>query len=239
MLTTTTTKGKTQLDFHLLPEGRLLGLTSNDVGQQVRNAFFGALAMRQLRGNNEVEIRVKLPLEERRDFYNLEDFVVRTPDSTEVPLFDVVTVEQREAFTSINRRNGRRVVSVGMDAEPASAVTQILASLNETELPKLKADYPGISWSFEGGQSDMRESTASLTGGFALAMLLIYALLAIAFSNYLQPIIVLSAIPFGVVGAVIGHILLGYDLSLGEPNGYYCPFRCSGKRFTDYDRLRQ
>ncbi len=207
-------KGKTQLDFHLLPEGRLLGLTSNDVGQQVRNAFFGALAMRQLRGNNEVEIRVKLPLDERRDFYNLEDFVVRTPDSTEVPLYDVVTVEQREAFTSINRRNGRRVVTVGMDAEPASAVTQILASLNKTELPRLKADYPGISWSFEGGQSDMRESTASLTGGFALALLLIYALLAIAFSNYLQPIIVLSAIPFGVVGAVIGHILLGYDLSL-------------------------
>lgn len=207
-------KGKTQLDFHLLPQGRLLGLTSNDVGQQVRNAFFGALAMRQLRGNNEVEIRVKLPLEERRDFYNLEDFVVRTPDSTEVPLYDVVSVEEREAFTSINRRNGRRVVTVSMDAEPPSAVTQILASLNETELPKLKADYPGISWSFEGGQSDMRESTASLTGGFALAMLLIYALLAIAFSNYLQPIIVLSAIPFGVVGAVIGHILLGYDLSL-------------------------
>ncbi|GAA5024479.1 multidrug resistance protein [Marivirga lumbricoides] len=207
-------KGKTQLDFHLLPEGRLLGLTSTDVGQQVRNAFFGALAMRQLRGNNEVEIRVKLPLEERRDFYNLEDFVVRTPDSTEVPLYDVVTVEEREAFTSINRRNGRRVVTVSMDAEPASAVTQILASLNDTELPKLKADYPGISWSFEGGQSDMRESTASLSGGFALAMLLIYALLAIAFSNYLQPIIVLSAIPFGVVGAVIGHIILGYDLSL-------------------------
>lgn len=207
-------KGKTQLDFHLLPEGRLLGLTSTDVGQQVRNAFFGALAMRQLRGNNEVEIRVKLPLEERRDFYNLEDFVVRTPDSTEVPLYDVVTVEEREAFTSINRRNGRRVVTVSMDAEPASAVTQILASLNDTELPKLKADYPGISWSFEGGQSDMRESTASLSGGFVLAMLLIYALLAIAFSNYLQPIIVLSAIPFGVVGAVIGHIILGYDLSL-------------------------
>ncbi len=207
-------KGKTQLDFHLLPEGRLLGLTSNEVGQQVRNAFFGALAMRQLRGNNEVEIRVKLPLEERQDFHNLEDFVVRTPDSTEVPLYDIVRVEEREAFTSINRRNGRRVVTVGMDAEPASAVTQILASLNESELPRLKSDYPGISWSFEGGQSDMRESTASLTGGFALAMMLIYALLAVAFSNYLQPIIVLAAIPFGVVGAVIGHIILGYDLSL-------------------------
>jgi len=207
-------KGKTQFDFKLLPEGRLLGFTSTEVGNQLRNAFFGALAMRQLRGNNEVEIRVKLPLEERRDLYNLEDFTLRTADSIEVPFMDVVELKQREAFTSINRRNGRRVVSVGMDAEPASAVGQIIESLKTEELPKLRADYPGLSWSFEGSQSDMRESTQSLYGGFLLAMLLIYALLAIAFNNYRQPLIVMAAIPFGVVGAVIGHIILGYDLSL-------------------------
>ncbi|MFZ6053043.1 efflux RND transporter permease subunit [Halocola ammonii] len=207
-------KGKTQYDFKLLPEGRLLGFTPTEVGNQVRNAFFGALAMRQLRGNNEVEVRVKLPLSERRDMNNLEDLVIRAPDSTMVPLLDVVEVTQREAFTSINRRNGRRVVTVGMDAEPASAVTQIIESLDQEELPKLRADYPGLSWSFEGAQSDMRESTESLYGGFILAMMVIYALLAIAFGNYTQPLIVMSAIPFGIVGAVIGHILLGYDLSL-------------------------
>ncbi|MEK6480291.1 efflux RND transporter permease subunit [Catalinimonas sp. 4WD22] len=207
-------KGKLQLDFKLLPEGRNLGLTSNEVGQQIRDAFFGALAMRQLRGNNEVEVRVKLPLEERRDIYNLEDFLIRTPDSTEIPLLDVVTVERREAFTSINRRNGRRVVTVGMDAEPANAVTQVLESLNQEVLPQLRADFPGITWSFEGSQADMRESTQTLWGGFALAMMIIYALLAIAFNSYIQPLIVMIAIPFGIVGAVIGHIILGYDLSL-------------------------
>lgn len=207
-------KGKQQYDFKLLPEGRALGLTSSDVGQQVRNAFFGALAMRQLRGNNEVEIRVKLPLEERKDLYNLVDFVIRTPDSTEVPLLDVVTVEQREAFTSLNRRNGRRVVTVGMDVEPAGAVTQMMESLNREVLPQLRSDFPGITWSFEGSQAEMRESTQALWGGFALAMMVIYALLAMAFNNYIQPVIVMGAIPFGLVGAVIGHILLGYDLSL-------------------------
>lgn len=207
-------KGKLQLDFKLLPEARNLGLTSTEVGQQIRNAFYGALAMRQLRGNNEVEVRVKLPLEERRDIYNLEDFLIRTPDSTEVPLLDVVTVEQREAFTSINRRNGRRVVTVGMDAVPASAVTQVLESLNQEVLPQLRADFPGITWSFEGSQADMRESTGTLWGGFALAMMIIYALLAVAFGSYIQPLIVMAAIPFGIIGAVIGHILLGYDLSL-------------------------
>lgn len=117
-------KGKIQYDFKLLPEGRNLGLTSAEVGRQVRNAFFGALAMRQLRGNNEVEIRVKLPLEERKNIRNLEDFIIRTEDSIEVPLLDVVEVTQKEAFTSINRRDGRRVVNVGMDVEPSNAVSR-------------------------------------------------------------------------------------------------------------------
>ncbi|WP_240642982.1 efflux RND transporter permease subunit [Sinomicrobium pectinilyticum] len=207
-------KGKMQYDFKLLPQGRNLGLTSSEVGRQVRDAFFGALAMRQLRGNNEVEIRVKLPLEERKDIRNLENFLIRTPDSVEVPLLDVVEVEEKEAFTSINRRDGRRVVNVGMDAEPANAVSRVLAAIQKEVLPQLRADYPGLTWTFEGSQADMRESTNSLWGTFSMALMLIYALLALAFNNYIQPFIVLSAIPFGIVGAVIGHIILGYDLSL-------------------------
>ncbi len=207
-------KGKMQYDFKLLPQGRNLGLTSNEIGRQVQDAFFGALAMRQLRETSEIEVRVKLPLEERRDIQNLEDFIIRTPDGVEVPLLDVVEVEQREAFTSINRRDGRRVVNVGMDVEPSNAVTQVLTAVQQEVLPQLRADFPGITWSFEGNQADMRESTDSLWSGFTIAMLLIYALLAIAFGSYTQPIIVMMAIPFGIVGAVIGHILLGYDLSV-------------------------
>ncbi len=207
-------KGKTQYDFKLLPQGRNLGLTSDDVGRQVRDGFFGALALRQLRGMNEIEVRVKLPLEERKDIKNLENFLIRTPNGIEVPLMDVVEVDQKEAFTSINRRDGRRVVNVGMDVEPANTVNRVLASVQEETLPQLRADFPGITWSFEGSQADMRESTNTLKTGFAAALLLMYALLAVAFSSYIQPMIVMTAIPFGIVGAVIGHILLGYDLSL-------------------------
>ena len=207
-------KGKLQYDFKLLPEGRNLGLTASDVGAQVRNAFFGALAMRQLRGNNEIEVRVKLPLEERRDLQNLENFIIQTPNGTDVPLLDVVEVKEKEAFTSINRRNGRRVVNVGMDVEPSNAVGRVLESIKTKSLPQLAADYPGLTWSFVGSQADMRESTSSLWGSFVMALLIIYALLALAFKNYVKPFIVLTAIPFGIVGAVIGHILLGYDLSL-------------------------
>lgn len=207
-------KGMPQFDFKLLPEGRNLGLTSSEVGRQVRAAFFGDLAMRQLRKTNEIEVRVKLPHEERKDLFDLEEFLIRTPDGIEVPLLDVVEIEAGEAFISINRRDGRRVVSVGMDAEPPSAVSRVLESIQSEVLPQLRADFPGITWSFEGSQAEMRESTQALWGSFALAMLVIYALLAIAFNNYSQPFIVLGAIPFGLVGAVIGHILLGYDLSL-------------------------
>ncbi len=206
--------GKLQYDFNLLPQGRNLGLTSNDVGRQVRNGFFGALAMRQLRGMDEVEVRVKLPIEQRKDIRNLENFLIRTQDGVEVPLMDVVEVKQREAFTSINRRDGRRVVNVGMDVEPANTVNRVIAKVQEETLPQLRADFPGITWTFEGSQADMRESTSTLRSGFSIAMLLIYALLAIAFGSYSQPLIVMTAIPFGIVGAVIGHILLGYDLSL-------------------------
>ena len=207
-------KGKAQIDFKLRAEGRALGLTSGEVGQQVRDAFYGALALRQLRGTNEIEVRVKLPKTERKDIRNLEELVIMTPDGAEVPLLDVVDVTYGEAFSTISRRDGRRVVNVSMDVEPKRAVTQVIDAFNQEVLPQLRGDFPGLTWSFEGSQAEMRESTQVLWSGFILAMCIIYALLAIAFSSYLQPLIVLTAIPFGTVGAIIGHILLGYDLSL-------------------------
>src|SRR5690606_25234509 len=151
--------GMVQLGFELLPEGRSLGLTPSGVGQQVRDAFYGALAMRQLRGINETEIRVKLPREERKDLNNLNDFIIRSSDCTSVPLLNVVKVTEGVTFTNIDRRDGRRVVNVGMDVEPANAQTRVLRSLNEEILPQLRADFPGITWTYEGSQADMREST--------------------------------------------------------------------------------
>jgi len=207
-------KGKTQLDFELLPEGRSLGLTPSVVGRQLRDAFHGAEAMRQLRGTNEIEVRVKLPEEKRKSLASMEDFVVRTRDGVEVPLTEVASVERGEAFTSLHRRDGRRVVTVGMDVEPKRATTRVLESIQKEALSELRAEFPGITWSFQGSQAEMRESTRALWGGFGLAMGVIYALLAIAFGSYVQPLIVMAAIPFGIVGAVIGHILLGYQLSL-------------------------
>jgi multidrug efflux pump subunit AcrB len=207
-------KGRTQLDFRLRPEGKALGLTDQGVGQQLRGAFFGSLALRLMRGTNEIEVRVKLPEEQREHMHHLEDLVVRTPSGLEVQLLDVADVERNQAFDSINRRDGRRVINVSMDIEPKRAVTQVITALQTEVLPQLRQDFPGITWTFEGSNAEMRQATASLWGWFSLAVAVIYALLAIAFRSYVQPLIVLLAIPFGIVGAVIGHILLGYDLSL-------------------------
>ncbi len=207
-------RGKRQFNLRLLPEGRALGLTPADVGRQVRDAFYGSLALRQLRGTNEVEIRVKLPKSEREDIYNLEDKVIRTPGGTEVPLLDVVEIRTGEAFSTITRRDGRRTVTVAMDIEPKRAITQMITALNTEILPQLRADFPGITWSYQGSEADTRESTKALWGGFAIAVGVMYTLIAIAFGSYVQPLIVLIAIPFGIIGAVIGHIIMGFDLSL-------------------------
>jgi multidrug efflux pump subunit AcrB len=206
--------GNKRIDFRLRPEGRALGLTPEDVGDQLRGAFFGALAIRQLRGTNETEVRVKLPESERSDLASLENFVIRTPGGVEVPILDVTEFEYTEAFSSITRRNGRRVVTVSADIEPKRRVVQVVTALTEDVMPNLQADFPGLTWSFQGSQAEMRRSTQALWGGFGLAIFVIYALLAIAFKSYAQPFIVLCAIPFGIIGAVIGHIIMGFDLSL-------------------------
>lgn len=206
--------GKPQLDLTLNAQGRALGLTPAEVGDQVRDAFYGAVALRQLRGTNENEIRVRLPQEQRRDLRHLQQFVIQMPEGGEVPLLDVADTTMGSAFRSIDRRNGRRVITVGMDVDPKSKISSVLASIQSEVLPQLKADFPGITWSFEGSQADLRESTSTLFGAFMLAMGVIYALLAVAFRSYIQPVIVMLAIPFGAIGAIIGHIILGLDISL-------------------------
>src|SRR5690606_1240032 len=118
-------KGKTQFDFKLLPHGWDLGLTSNEVGQQVRNAFFGALAMRQLRGTDAVQFRVRLTVEVRTNRRHPETFLMRPSEGVEVPRMDLVVDVEKEAFSSITRRDGTRVVSVGMDVEPSGAVSRV------------------------------------------------------------------------------------------------------------------
>jgi multidrug efflux pump subunit AcrB len=206
--------GKQQLDFTLKPEGKSLGLTALEVARQVRHAFYGAEVLRQQRGRNEIKIMVRLPEEQRSTEQTLHDMLIRTPGSTYVPFREIAEVKRGRAYTTIDRRNGRRVVQVSGDVTPRSRAGEVLADLRENELPKYLKRHPGLSYSFEGHQADISESMGSLKVTFVLAMLAIYAMLAIPFRSYTQPFVVMLSIPFGVVGAFLGHIIMGYDLCI-------------------------
>ncbi len=208
------TPGKKQLDFSLTDEGHSLGLTQQTLARKLRNAFYGAEAVRQQRGRNEIRVKVRLPRAQRTRQYDLEHLLVRTPRGTDVPLSQIAEIERGRAYTAITRRNGRRTVTVTANVEPMSQTSQVQATLVEEVLPQLAKDFPGLTYGWEGRQQDMSESTTSLFQGLLLALFAIYALLAIPFRSYYQPLIVMIAIPFGVIGAVLGHIIMGYSLSL-------------------------
>lgn len=208
------TPGKRQLNFQVSPEGHSLGLTADDIARQVRYAFFGAEALRQQRGRNEVRVYVSLPASERTSQYDVEQLLIRTPAARDVPLRQVASVEESRAYTSITRRDGRRTVTVTSGVEPVDQTNQVLATVTGEVMPRLQREYPGLSWGLEGRQADMTDSISSLLLGFGFAMAGIYVLLAIPFRSYVQPLIVLMAVPFGIFGAIIGHFIMGYSMSV-------------------------
>jgi len=211
--------GKQQLDFKLLPEGQSLGLTAYEVARQVRGAFYGIEALRQQRGRNEVKVMVRLPENERVSEYGVEQLLIRAPIGRDVPLLQVAETSRGRAYMAIERRNGQRTVTVEADVVPNDQTSRIQATLAAEILPALQAEYPGLGYSFEGHQAEISDSMQSLIASFVVALMGVYALLAIPFRSYVQPLIVMTAIPLGIVGAVLGHLLMGYGLSINSLMG--------------------
>ncbi|NCD34056.1 MAG: efflux RND transporter permease subunit [Spartobacteria bacterium] len=206
--------GKTQFDFTLRPEAIGLGLSANDIGRQIRAAFEGTEVLRQQRGRNEVKVKVRLPKEERSRMYGFENFVLRTPDGGEVMLTDAVDINVGTSYTAINRRNGLRTLTIIADVRPKSKAGEVMAKLDLDYFPQLLEQYPGLTYSYEGRTADQRESFGSMAVTLPLVLLGIYALLAIPFKSYIQPLIVMVSIPFGIIGAILGHLLLGYEMTM-------------------------
>ena len=207
--------GKPQLNFHIKPEARSLGLNATDLAQQVRAAFYGVEALRQQRGRDEVKVMVRLPDAERRSSFTVEHLILFTEQGGEIPLAEAAEIERGHAYTEIKRRDGRRVVAVTADVDDQlSSANTIIGEVTDNELEALKKKYPGLHYSLEGQQASQQESLSAMAVGFTLSLLLIYGLLAIPFSSYVQPLIVMLTIPFGIIGAVAGHLLLGYGLSI-------------------------
>lgn len=212
--------GKPQLDFRLRPQARNLGLSSNDIAQQLRASFYGTEALREQRGRNELKIMVRLPEAQRSSEHDLDALMIRTSRGGEVPLHYVAELERGQAATAIRREDGQRTVTVSAELQVGvDSPREVLADLEKDMFPALKAEHPSLEIGLAGAQREQAESFAALGKGFLFALLVIYGLLAVPFRSYVQPLIIMAVIPFGFVGAVLGHIGLGYGLSIMSAMG--------------------
>lgn len=206
--------GKEELKIELTEQGKALGLTRVSISNQVRRSFFGSQVQRIQRGRDDVRVMVRLPLDERRTIADLEDILVVTPDGGAVPLSHVAKLIPGKSPSTISRIDRYRTANVSADVEKSNTNMTVLQADLKKYLDELIIQYPGVSHSLEGEAKEQRESFGSLAWALLFVFFIIYALLAIPFKSYLQPIIVMSIIPFGMIGAVIGHWIMGMELTI-------------------------
>ena len=214
-ITNSLSRGKQELKISLKPEGRTLGITEEDLGRQLRAAFYGAEALRLQRGRDEVKVMVRYPESDRQYLWNLETMRIRTPTGGEIPLMQAASVIESKGFSQINRAERKRVTNItGSVNSKIASSTAILDELEQGVLTQLKSDYPGLGYDLEGESKESRDSQMSMLSGLGMAMLVIYGLLAIPLQSYAQPLLIMVAIPFGIVGAIWGHLIVGYDMAI-------------------------
>lgn len=207
--------GKPQLDLRLTRQGRAWGFTEMDLARSVRSSFYGQEALRQQRGRNEVRTYVRLPDAERTSERDIRELLLLAPGGGEIPLQEAADVVQGRSYKSIKRRDGQRVLNVTAEVdERRNNAARVLGELATTALPDLMRRYPGLGYRFSGTQESRAESMTALKNNFLLALIAMFALMAVAFGSYSQPLLIMLTIPFGIVGAIWGHIVMGMALSL-------------------------
>ena len=206
--------GREQVIFNLTPSGEALGLTLDELSRQLRASLDGKLVQLFQDGPEEVEVRVRLPEQERASLALLEHMTVRTPSGEWVPLSTVAHWRTRQGFEALRHADGQLAVEVNASVNSAQANSnEIISGLTQSTMPELTRNY-GVQWSFEGRAADQRETMADMKTGLILGLALIYIVLAWVFGHYGWPIIIMLAIPFGLVGAITGHWMMGIDLTI-------------------------
>jgi multidrug efflux pump subunit AcrB len=214
------TPGEAMMRFELTPEGRAMGMDTQSLSQQLLKAFGGEIVQRYLRNKNEVKVRVRYPEEDRMDPSDVMNTRVRLDDGTVVPLSVIATMTPDVQQKQVVRIDGLRAltVSASVDSDVITA-TELVNYLNENFVPTLSRQYQDLSLHFAGEAEQQEETQSSMESVFILALISIYALLAIPLKSYVQPLIIMTAIPFGIVGAVLGHWSNGLMLSILSLNG--------------------
>lgn len=213
--------GQQQLIYRLTATGEALGLTGESLGKQLRAAFDGRLAQIFQEGDEEIEVRVLLPNDERYNLVSLDRINVRVPSGDFVPLSTVVALLPKRGFEALRHADGQLAVEVSADVDTSvNNARRIIAALEADLLPKLTSRY-GLHYSLEGRSAESRKTLGDMKRGLLLALALIYLVLAWVFASYGWPIVVMIAIPFGLVGAIVGHWLLGIDLTILSLFGFF------------------
>lgn len=207
--------GKEELVMRVTPAAQTLGLSQQDLARQVRQAFFGDEVQRILRGRDEVKVMVRYTEAERRRLDTLEGMRIRTASGAEVPFSDVATVERATGFPSIRRQDRKRVIELTADVDSTRTdPATVNAALSERLFAEVAVRYPGVQATLSGTAERQQRVNKELGIGFLFALFGMYAVMAVAFRSYLQPAMIMTAIPFGMVGAVLGHLVMGFDLSM-------------------------
>lgn len=206
-------ESREEIQLRVKPEAEQFGLTMSALARQVRQAFFGEEIQRLQRSRDEVRVMLRYPEADRKSLDALQTMRIRTPDGTEVPFSSVAEVEVGKSFPRIQRIDRNRAVNIRADADKEAADLDAIRADLSVFLGELMHDFPGMSYSFEGEARDEREAQQAEFAGILLIVFGIYAMLAIPFRSYSQPLMVMLVIPFGLIGAVLGHIIEGMPLS--------------------------
>ncbi|MEL6301907.1 MAG: efflux RND transporter permease subunit [Pseudomonadota bacterium] len=204
-----------EIELEIKPKGEALGITLNSLGTQVRQAFFGEEVQRIQRGSDEVRVMLRFPESDRRSVYDLETLLVTTPEGDRVPFGEVAKATYGSAYSVISRQNGERTVTVSSDLDTlVSQPGTIIADMTARVIPGILERYPGVEYKLEGASLEEQEFIENLGYASIAALFLIYALIAIPLKSYSQPLMIMSVIPFGFVGALIGHLILDMPVSM-------------------------
>lgn len=206
--------GKEELRIDVKPQGHVLGLTRSDIIGQVSEAYLGFQAQRIQRGRDDIRVLIRFPRSERVGFDSLQEMLIRSPNGAQVPLAQVASFTPGVGPSVIRRVDSYRTVNVTAEVEKENTNLTLLQRDIRAYVDELLLQYPGISYQMEGEAREQRESFGSLQIGLMLALFAIYCMLALPLKSYTQPLLVMSVIPFGVIGAVLGHWLMGYTLSM-------------------------
>ncbi len=207
--------GKEEILIRLLPAAKNYGVSMMMVASQVRQAFYGFEVQTVQRGRNELKIMLQYPEHKKSSISDLENMMILTPTESTIPVRQIAQLEIGEGLSSIQRKNRKRTINVTADVDlTVTNGNEVVATILSSVMPKIIQQYNSVSYSLEGEQQEQDENLRSLGKNFLLAMIVVYMLLAIPFKSYFQPLVVMTSIPFGITGAIFGHILLGYNLSV-------------------------